>query len=144
MFSKCTDIHLVQVGIVPFSCKISNYLTVSGRSRKDFWTYSERSCKWCHISEAKELAFDRSFLVPADSCSFAHEAKTRWLLQFVLAAFNTYGVLIPARGIAYTNITLIVIPLSLCKYTIHLFVQPVHLRSTRTIVTQRTRYLRAR
>ena len=45
------------------------------------------------------------------------------------------------------NITHIVIPLSLCKYTLfsksedHLFCQPVHLRSTRTIVTWRILYI---
>ena len=45
---------------------------------------------------------------------------------------------VPARGIAYTNITHNVIPLSICKYTSFskneddLFLQPVHLRSTRT------------
>ena len=58
--------------------------------------------------------------------------------------------LVPARGIAYTNITHIVIPLSLCKFTLfsksedHLFLQPVHLRSTRTIITQRVRYFKQR
>ena len=46
-----------------------------------------------------------------------------------------------------TNITHIAIPLSLCKYTLffksedRLFLQPVHLRSTTTIGTQRTRRL---
>ena len=38
--------------------------------------------------------------------------------QFVLYAFNTFGVLVPASGIAYTNITHNVIPLSLCEYTL--------------------------
>ena len=52
---------------------------------------------------------------------------------------------VPARGIAYTNITNNVIPSNLCKYTLfsksedHIFLQPVHLRPTRTIVTQRIR-----
>ena len=41
-------------------------------------------------------------------------SRTGIQLQFVLEAFNRFGVLIPARGIAYTNITHIVIPLSLC------------------------------
>ena len=58
--------------------------------------------------------------------------------------------LVPAKDIAYTNITHIVIPLSLCLRTLfsksedHLFLPPVRPRSTRTIVTQRTRYLAAR
>ena len=48
---------------------------------------------------------------------------------------------VPARHIAYTNITENVIPLRLCKYTLfsksedHLFLQPLHFRSTRTIIT---------
>ena len=54
----------------------------------------------------------------------------------------------PSRG-AYTTITHIVIPLNLCyirclpKVRI-IYFAIVHLRSTRTIVTQRTRYLGAR
>ena len=56
---------------------------------------------------------------------------------------------VPARGIVYTNITHNVIPLSLCKYTLfskredNLFLQPVHLRSTRIIVIQHMQYLGA-
>ena len=56
---------------------------------------------------------------------------------------------VPASCIAYTNITHIAISLSLCKYTLsfksedHFFVQPMHLRLTRTIITYRIRYLGA-
>ena len=63
-------------------------------------------------------------------------------LQFVFDASNTLSEFwVPARGITYTNITYNVIPLSLSKYTLffkgedHLFLQPVHLRSKRTIIT---------
>ena len=44
--------------------------------------------------------------------------RTGTELQFVLDAFNTFGVLVPARDIVYTNISHNVIPLSLCKYTL--------------------------
>ena len=72
------------------------------------------------------------------SCSFALDARTRSESS------------VPARASAYTNITHVVIPLSLCEYTLfsksedRLFLQPVHLSSTRTEMhcrESRTRYL---
>ena len=45
---------------------------------------------------------------------------------------------VPARGIAYANVTHNVIPLSIYN------LQPVHLRSTRTIITQTRYYFKQR
>ena len=71
---------------------------------------------------------------------FSHKTHT----QFCIRTINAYTVLSLDKQRAYVASVKVFEIYIVSKSEDHLFVQPVHLRSTKAIITQRTRYLGTR